>query len=261
MGAERRDLEEYRDFAVRTVFEAGRLSLGYFQTGIRPEFKDDDTPVTVADREGEGSIRARIEARYPDHAIVGEEFAEKEPQGSSCRWYVDPIDGTKAFVRGVPLYAVLLALEIDGEVEVGAAYFPALDELISAATGLGCYWNGRRAKVSDANTLSEAVVCFTEAQSFDEYGRSREWERIRNAAYSSRGWSDAYGHLLVATGRAEAMVEPAINPWDCAPFLPIIREAGGYFGDWSGDETIHAPEAISANPAIARELLDLVKGG
>lgn len=255
---ENEGLARYLDFATKTAFEAGRMTLGYFQTGVRPEFKADDTPVTVADREAEVMIRAAINSRYPDHAIFGEEFGGEGSDGATHRWYVDPIDGTKAFVRGVPLYAVLVALEIEGVVRVGAAYFPALDEMISAADGLGCRWNGRPAKVSEESDLSRSIVCFTETKTFEEEDKEERWARLRREAYSCRGWSDAYGHLLVATGRAEAMVEPAMNPWDCAPFAPIMREAGGYFGDWSGNETIHENEAVSANRAVLPEVLRLL---
>ncbi|HEX5975528.1 MAG TPA: inositol monophosphatase family protein, partial [Rubrobacteraceae bacterium] len=137
------NLRKYLDFAAQTAYEAGRLTLGYFRTSVmRPELKPDDTPVTIADREAERLIRARIGARYPGHAVVGEEYGVEGD--SSHRWIVDPIDGTKAFVRGVPLYGVLIGLEIVGTCEVGAVYFPALDEMVCAATGEGCYCNGRR---------------------------------------------------------------------------------------------------------------------
>ena len=256
------DLREHLDFAAQTAYEAGRLTLGFFRTAeIRPELKPDDTPVTAADREAERLIRARIGARYPGHAIVGEEYGAEEGTGSSHRWLVDPIDGTKAFVRGVPLYGVLIGLEIEGTCQVGAAYFPALDEMICAATGEGCYCNGRRTRVSNAETLAGGLLSFTDASSFEEHGREEAFRRLRRAAGGSRGWSDAYGHALVATGRAELMLDPVMNPWDCAPFPPILREAGGYFGDWSGDETIHAGEALSTTRALLPEVLRLVEDG
>ena len=257
------DLRPYLDFAVETAHEAGRLTLGYFRTGsARPEVKVDDTPVTAADREAERLMRARISARYPGHAIVGEEYGDEGggPEGTGLRWILDPIDGTKAFVRGVPLYGVLIGLEIEGSCEVGAAYFPALDEMLHAATGLGCYLNGRRTRVAKTETLEEGIVSFTEAKSFDEYGREHEWRRLRSAAGGARGWSDAYGHALVATGRADLMLDPVINPWDCAPFPPILEEAGGYFGDWSGNETIYGGEALSTTQNLLPEVLRLIKG-
>ncbi len=252
------DVGKHLDFAVEAAWKAGRLTLPHFQTGVRTEYKEDETEVTVADREAESLLRREIEAKYPGHDIVGEEFGDKET-GASQRWILDPIDGTQAFARGVPLYAVLVGLEIEGDVKAGAAYFPALDEMIHAADGLGCFWNGRRTRVSEVSSLDRAIVCFTQTANFEKGGRSKEWAGIQTAAHSCRGWSDAYGHALVATGRAELMLDPLLNPWDCAPFLPILREAGGYFGDWSGDETIYAGEGISANRPILPEFLSLVE--
>jgi histidinol-phosphatase len=252
-------LRPYLEFAVQCAYEAGRLTLGYFGTeAARPEFKSDDTPVTVADREAEQLIREKIEERYPNHAVLGEEFGETRSPDSDHLWILDPIDGTKSFVRGVPLYGVLIGLEIDGVCEVGAAYFPALDEMVCAATGEGCYLNGRKAHVS-TRTLAQGIACFTGATSFAEHGRAAAWERVLSAAGSARGWSDAYGHALVATGRAEIMLDPIMNPWDCGPFPPILREAGGFFGDWSGNETIHANEAMSTTRTIVPEVLSLLE--
>ena len=244
------------------AYEAGRLSLGHFRTGTaRQEFKEDETPVTVADREAERLIRDRIHARYPRHTIVGEEYGSEEGAEAGHRWIVDPIDGTKAFVRGVPLYSVLIGLEVDGVCEVGAAYFPALDEMLCAATGEGCYLNGRRVRVSETQRLRDGIVCFTDAKGFGRYGREEEWQRVLAVASEARGWSDAYGHALVATGRADLMLEPALNPWDASPFPPILREAGGFFGDWSGRETIYADEGLSTTQTLSPEVLDLIRDG
>jgi histidinol-phosphatase len=255
------NLRPYLEFGVQTAYEAGRLTLGYFGTeAARPEFKADDTPVTVADREAERLIRARIGARYPRHAILGEEYGEEEGSDPDHRWIVDPIDGTKSFVRGVPLYGVLIGLEIEGVCEVGAAYFPAIDEMVCAATGEGCYRNGRRTIVSATGSLAEGLVSYTDAASFEEHGRRDAWLRVVSAAGESRGWSDSYGHALVATGRAELMLDPIMDPWDCGPFPPILREAGGYFGDWSGNETVYAHEAISTTQTLLPEVLRLIEG-
>ena len=137
-------LRPYLDFAVETAHEAGRLTLGYFQAGVRPEWKADDTPVTAADRGAEEVIRARIRAAYPGHTVVGEEYGTDEGSQGSHRWIVDPIDGTRAFVRGVPLYGVLVGLEIEGVCEVGVAYFPALDEMLSAASRVAAAFRSGR---------------------------------------------------------------------------------------------------------------------
>jgi histidinol-phosphatase len=251
-------LRSYFDFAVETAYLAGRLTLGYYQTGLRPDIKADASPVTVADRKAEELIRNRIEAQYPGHAIVGEEFGVSERDGASHRWFVDPIDGTKSFVQGVPLYAVLIGLEIDGHVEVGAAYFPALDEMLAAASGEGCWWNGRRTRVSDVDSLAQAVVVFSDVLSFGRYGRSGAWERLKTSTYYRAGLGDAYGYLLVATGRAHVMLDPIMNVWDCAPFPPILREAGGYFGDWQGNPTIYANEAMATTQSLLPEVLTLI---
>jgi histidinol-phosphatase len=255
------NLRPYLEFGVQTAYEAGRLTLGYFGTeAARPEFKADDTPVTVADREAERLIRERIAARYPKHAVLGEEYGEAEGSGTDYRWVVDPIDGTKSYVRGVPLYGVLIGLEIEGVCEVGAAYFPAIDEMVYAATGDGCYLNGRRTQVSKTQNLAESMSCFTDVASFGEHGRAGAWERLLSTTGGTRGWSDAYGHALVATGRADLMLDPIMNPWDCGPFPPILREAGGYFGDWSGNETIYSGEAMSTTRSLLPEVLSLIEG-
>lgn len=253
-------LDGYLDFITATAYQAGRLTLGYYQTGVRPDYKPDDTPVTVADRLSEEYIRRRIEAEFPDHAIVGEEYGAKEAAGAACRWYIDPIDGTKSFVRGVPLYAVLLGLEIEGRVEVGAAYFPALDEMVAAATGLGCWWNGRRAHVSPVERLERATMAFTDPASFAKQGRAEAFQRLQAATYYRAGWSDAYGYLLVATGRIELMLDPVMSDWDCGPFPPILQEAGGYFGDWQGRPTIHAQEAVATTQTLLPEVLRVLQG-
>lgn len=249
----------YYNFLTETAYLAGRITLGYYQTGVHADFKEDETPVTAADRKTEEFIRSRIEKQYPTHAIVGEEFGLKESQGAAMRWIVDPIDGTKSFMRGVPLYAVLIGLEIDGVIQAGAAYFPALDEMISAASGLGCWWNGKPARVSATARLSQALVTCTSAQGFERYGRSAEWKRFQHACYFQAGWGDAYGYLLVATGRADVMLDPAMHVWDCGPFPPILSEAGGYFGDWQGNPTIYGGEAMACNQALLPEVLELIQ--
>ncbi|MFW6011988.1 MAG: inositol monophosphatase family protein [Desulfosalsimonas sp.] len=250
----------YMEFAAETAYLAGRLTLGYFQTGVIQDLKEDDTPVTVADKKAEELIRSHIEKKYPGHAVIGEEFGSSDHTDKSHCWYIDPIDGTKAFIRGVPLYGVLLGLEIDGKVEVGVAYFPALNEMVAAATGHGCWLNGRRVQVSAVSDMGRAVAAFTDAGSFEVYGRSQAWERIKKAVWVRAGWGDAYGHCLVATGRTEIMLDPVVNVWDCAPFPPILAEAGGYFGDWSGDSTIYSNEALSVNSGLLSEVLSMING-
>lgn len=252
------NLQPYLDFTTNLAYRAGRLTLGYFNTGIRPDFKADDMPVTAADRAAEEFIRSQIEKAYPAHAIVGEEYGDKVGQGNPFRWIVDPIDGTKSFMRGVPLYAVLIGLEIEGVIRVGVAYFPALDEMLCAADGLGAWWNSRRARVSDVDSMKKACVCYTTYHNFEKRDPT-VWQRLSDAAYMLRGWSDAYGYLAVATGRAEVMLDPFMNVWDCGPFPVIFREAGGYFGSWAGKEGHTHGEALACNAALRPVVLKLMR--
>jgi len=253
-------LRSYLDFAMDTSYQAGRLTLGYFRTGILPEMKPDDSLITIADRRAEEFIAGRIENIYPDHAILGEEYGLREKEAARHRWIIDPIDGTIGFVHGVPLYGVLIGLEIEGSVEVGVAYFPALDEIVAAATGEGCFWNGRRSHVSTVSSLSRAFVVHCDVKNFDEYDRQVEWERIKNATYATAGLGDAYGYALVATGRAELMLDPRLHIWDCAPFPPILKEAGGYYGDWQGQISITADEALATSQALLPEVVRVIRG-
>lgn len=250
----------YFDFIKETAYQAGKLTLEYFQTGIKPDMKADNSPVTIADKKTEEFIRLRIEEKFPGHMIVGEEFGESENETSSHRWYIDPIDGTKSFVRGIPFYTVLIGLEIEGVVRAGAAYSPALDEMVAAATNEGCWWNGREAHVSEVSKLSQGNVVFGDVRNFRKYKREGAWERIKQSAYLISAFGDAYGHILVATGRAELMLDPIMSDWDCGPFPVILSEAGGYFGDWQGKSTIHAKEAISTTKTLLPEVLQLIGG-
>ncbi len=257
-------LHDFLHFAETVAHEAGLLTLEYFLTdAARPEFKADDTPVTVADRRAEEWIRQRIRETFPTHRIVGEEFgasSESASEGSAYRWIIDPIDGTKSFTHGVPLYGVLLALEIEGRVEVGCAHFPALRETIAAASGCGAWWNGAPCRVSEVSELNRAVCAHIDTAYFAKNGKGEKWDRLQKAVYYNAGWCDAYGYLLVATGRAEIMIDPVMAVWDCGPFPPIFREAGGYFGDWSGNEgRIDGGEALATNAALRDEVVALLR--
>jgi myo-inositol-1(or 4)-monophosphatase len=250
-------LGNYLPFIADLACSAGKLTLEYYQSTVDVEQKADGSPVTIADRKAEEYIRRRIEEKYPDHDILGEEFGERT-RGKNHRWIIDPIDGTKSFVRGVPLFATLIALEIDGEVAVGAAYFPALDELVVAATGQGCWWNKRPAMVSQISQMNQAVIACTTTMKFNQYGRQEAWQRLVDKCYFQTGWGDAYGYILVATGRIEVMLDPIMSAWDAAPFIPILKEAGGYFGDWNGNPTIYGEEGLATNQALLPEVLALL---
>lgn len=247
------------DVALEVAYQAGRSTLASFRAGVVADIKDDGSPVTAADRAAEELIRDRLHRAFPEDGIRGEEY-DDEPSRSGRSWWVDPIDGTKSFVRGVPLYAVLIALEVEGAIAVGAAYFPALDEMVYAARGRGAFLNGRRLQVAQTPTLAGAFTSCTDPGSFARHGRADAWERLMAASSVRVGWGDAYGHALVASGQLELMLDPVMNPWDCGPFGVILPEAGGYFGDWSGHETIHGGEAISTTRTLLPEVLAYIRG-
>ncbi len=251
------------DLAVETAWIAGQLTLEFFRHGIDPDLKDDLTPVTEADRGAEELIRSRIGEVFPDDLIVGEEFGAGDggtgtENAARRRWYVDPIDGTRSFVRGVPLYGILIGLEVDGRVEVGVAHFPGIGETVAAASGHGCTLNGEPATVRDTSSMAEGYVSFGDPGLFRDPRHQRAWQRMMAGAAYRVGWSDAYGHALVATGRLELMVDPMMSAWDCGPFPAILREAGGHFGDWDGAETIHGDRAFSTTRRLLPEVLKLL---
>ncbi len=246
------------EFAVEVAWRVGRVSLAHYQTGVVAETKPDASPVTIADRAAEQLARELIEARFPRDGIVGEEFGEARA-GAPRRWIVDPIDGTRSFVRGVPLYGVLLAVEDDGEPVLGVIHFPAMSETVYAVQGEGCWWDGRRALVSDTTELAEALVLTTSYEGIEQTGRTAAWNRVRSKVAQARTWGDCYGHALVATGRAEAMFDASMSIWDAAALKPIIEEAGGVFTDWSGQATHIGGSAVSTNAALAREIRSLLQ--
>jgi histidinol-phosphatase len=247
------------EFAVEVAWRAGRISLAHYQTGIAAETKADASPVTEADRAAERLVRELIETKFPNDAIVGEEFGEVRA-GARRRWIVDPIDGTRTFVRGVPFFGCLLALEEAGEPVLGVMYFPALEETVYAARGEGAWWNGRRALVSDVVNMDRALVLATDIANIERQGFDAGFKRLSSRAGMLRTWGDCYGHALVATGRAEVMLDPIMNVWDAAALQPIIEEAGGVFTSWTGEATHNGGSAVATNAALAREVRTLLNG-
>ena len=250
-------LSELLVFAKETAWDAGRFTLSYFQTGVEVELKADSSPVTAADRGAEERMVARIRSRYPEDAILGEEFGDR-PGTSGRRWIVDPIDGTKSFVHGVPLYGVMIGIEVDDNPAVGVVYMPALDEMYAAATGLGCEWNGRPARVSAVDGLDNALVAFTDWDMSGYGSKAGRFRALVDGVAYSRGWGDCYAHLLVATGRAEVAVDQRMNVWDCAALAPIVREAGGTFTDWKGISTIRGDDAVSTNGVLFEDVMERI---
>jgi histidinol phosphatase-like enzyme (inositol monophosphatase family) len=264
--AETLQLDGRFGFAVEIARRAGEQTLALFRArefGL--ERKADGSPVTQADRDAETLLRQLIGERFPEDGILGEEFGET-PGTSGYRWILDPIDGTKSFVAGVPLYTTLVAVLRDERPEIGVICAPAAGEMVFAELAKGC-WHAigddppRRARVSIVAELSDAVFVTTAVEAFST-GRERDARRVVDELAAvcrvTRTWGDAFGYLLVATGRAEVMIDPVMNLWDAAALAPVIEEAGGRFCDWRGQPTVHSGEAVATNGALAEEVLRIL---
>ena len=240
---------------------AGNHTLKYYRTSdLVIEAKADDSPVTIADKTAEQLVRKLISEAFDDDTVQGEEFADAMG-ASRYRWIVDPIDGTKSFVCGVPLYSTLLALLVDDKPFAGIIDIPALGESLCAADGLGCWHrtsrtsDWQRVHVSNKSKINEAVVLTSQRDLFARRGAEANFTALEKACWVSRTWGDGYGYMLVATGRAEIMVDPMCNPWDIAAMLPIMREAGGTFTDWKGVNTCTSGEGVATNGKLHEEVL------
>ncbi|MEN6405097.1 MAG: histidinol-phosphatase [Thermoguttaceae bacterium] len=259
------ELQSRLDLAVAAAQEAGRLTLDYFRRDdLEVQRKGDNTPVTAADRGAEQLLRRRIAEAFPDDGVLGEEFPDQQPGKSGFRWIVDPIDGTKSFIHGVPLYTNLVAVEFEGRSVVGVINAPATGECVYAARGSGAWQirDGlppRPARVSRRATLSESLFVTSEVLSFDKTRRRAAYDRMQAAARLTRTWGDAYGYMMVATGRAEVMIDPIVAIWDVAPLPPILEEAGGTMTDWTGRPTHLAGEGVATNGLVLEEVLKQLK--
>lgn len=263
-----------RDLGVRVQLmqqladDAGVIALKYFQSStLSIETKSDASPVTEADLAIEAMIRARVLAEFPHDALLGEEHGEHAGT-SGFRWVIDPIDGTVSFANGVPLFATLIAIEHGARVEAGICAMHALHERVWAARGSGAWWERTNAsglcvrtaaRVRQCMHLSDALVCTTGLEYFERSNTTDALGSVAKAAARVRGWSDCYGGLLVATGRADAWIEPVMHPWDSGPFTVIFEEALGVFTDWRGDANIHGGSALACCAELHAELLRSVQ--
>ncbi|MGL6195362.1 MAG: inositol monophosphatase family protein, partial [Thermoguttaceae bacterium] len=216
-------MSERLEFAKEIAREAAAFTLKYFaDPSLKVERKGDNSPVTLADKGAEQLLRKRIEEAFPDDAILGEEFPPKNGT-SGFRWLLDPIDGTKSFIHGVPLYSTLIGVDKDNQSQLGIIALPALNEMIWAESGSGAFWETPRspepirAQVSKTDSLSKSLFLTSEVISFENQGRGKAYKELESLALLTRTWGDAYGYFLVATGRADFMVDPIMGLWDAGP--------------------------------------------
>jgi histidinol-phosphatase len=240
---------------------AGALALRYFRSDVRVMRKADQTPVTQADQEAEAAIVERLRPAFPDVGFLGEEFGAQGSQ--SRRWIVDPIDGTKNFVRGIPYWATLIALEEEGEVTLGVVHSPATGELYWARRGQGAWLDGAALRVSRVDRLADAMLVHSSLNLLRPLDDGRCWEgfvRLVERTDRQRGFGDYFGYTFVLRGQAEVMLEADVKPWDIAPFKVLFEEAGGRFTDFAGKPTIYSGTALASNGGLHAEALAVLNG-
>ncbi len=255
-------LQDHLNFAIKATQASSKTTLGYFAQSINYQCKDDGTPVTIADRNCETHLRNQIQAAYPNDSILGEEF--DSVQGSSgYEWVIDPIDGTISFVQGVPLYGTMLGCIKDGQPILGVIVMPALNETVYAAKGLGCWHTTKnsapkRVHVSTNDKIDESIINTTSMSYFTTEPQRDLYNTLDQASKYTRGWSDCYGFVLLATGRVDAIIEPFLNLWDYAAAIPIIQESGAIWSDFANNQSLDTVEMIAANPQIHAQIMDLI---
>ena len=253
------DLAAWLSLALEMCDEADRIALRWYRREVPISRKPDRTFVTEADRAIERLVRDRIRAIYPDHGFVGEEYGD-EDGAAGVRWYIDPIDGTHNFIRGVPLFGTLLAVEVDGEMQVGVMSAPAMSERWYAARGRGAWAIARdglrrRLLVSSVDALGEAQLIYGSRRENVASGLMPGFDAVIDACWRDRGFGDFWGYALVAEGAAEAMIETGMHSWDVAAPMIIIEEAGGRVTDMSGARDVNAASFVGSNGLLHEELL------
>jgi len=246
------------ELAVDAARQAGRLALGHFEGEVMVEWKLDRSPVTVADRDAEALLRSTLLGAFPQDGFLGEESGDT-PGSSGFRWIIDPIDGTRSFVRGIPIWATLVGLEYRGEQIAGVVDVPALSQTYRALRGDGAYRNERPMRVSDVDRLAEAQLFYSSFAWFDKAGCRDVFIRLMERTQRQRGFGDFYGFVLVAQGSGELMVEHGVHSWDVAAVKVIVEEAGGRFTDWDGQGGIHRPDVIASNGKVHDEALRVLQ--
>jgi histidinol-phosphatase len=245
------------DAARNAANAAARLALGYFDGSFEVEWKRDETPVTIADRETESYLRRTLLDAFPEDGFLGEESGD-QPGSSGFRWIIDPIDGTRNFVRGIPVWGTLVGLEHRGELIAGIVEAPALHESWHALRGDGAYHSERRMRVSDVSELRAATMCYTNLSCFRAAGHHNLLADLAERVQVQRGYGDFWGHMLVAEGAADVMVDYGLHPWDMAALVPIVEEAGGRFTAWDGAINLERPDVVATNGRLHETTLQLL---
>lgn len=246
--------QEFSDF-VQSLTPAIRETVNKYIGKVHVDYKADDSPVTLADQEIERYIVSQIENRFPDGVIVGEESgthpasAAAAANGPLVEWIVDPIDGTKSFIHGVPLFATLIGVMVDGEPIYGAIYNPLLDDLIAGDNNIALR-NGVPTRMRPCDSLKQATLLTTDILDIDKHRNIHDFMALAGQCRILRTWGDAYGYCLLATGRADIMVDPIMSRWDLAALIPVIRGAGGIITDYYGGNPAMGDSIVACGPVL-----------
>ena len=251
------ELDDLLTFAMELADAAGAIALRHFRRDLQIDRKPDRSFVTEADTAIERELRSAIARRYPEHGILGEELGSTAGRGT--RWIIDPIDATHSFMRGLPMFATLLGLERDGEMQVGVISAPAMRERWHAVRGGGAWSGTRRLRVSSVSRLEESQIFYASRTAFAAVGQAAGFDAVVNGAWRDRGFGDFWGYALVAEGSGEAMIEPELYPWDLAAPLIIVEEAGGRLTDFSGARTYSGGSAVASNGLLHETILERLK--
>jgi histidinol-phosphatase len=249
--------EDALEEATEITEQCSRIALSYFRQALLIESKQDQTPVTIADKKTEEAIRNELTRSFPSHGIIGEEFGA-EGIDREFVWTIDPIDGTRSFIRGIPLFGTLVSLLERGEPVLGIVVMPALDETYVSAKGMGAYCDGLPLRVSNAQSLEQSFVCCGDSNAFEAAGKRAYQEALFRKSELVRGYSDCFGHTLVLRGAVDAMIDPVVSLWDIAPFISLTQEAGGTYFSFDGTSSIQNKSFITCNPALKTPLLNLI---
>lgn len=247
------------DFARELADESAELILKHWRRGgLNVSLKADRTVVTETDREVETMMRERIKQTFPDHGIIGEEFGN-DNEDAEWVWILDPIDGTVSYVHGIPLFGSLYGLLHNGQPVLGVINQPILEQLC-IGDGQTTTLNGQALHCADKQDLGDAVLLCTDPRRPHNHQDGPAFDRLINKVHTYRGWGDCYGYLMVATGRADVMLDPVMSLWDLLPLIPIIRGSGGVITDWSGADPVKGTSAIAASPALHAAILRELHG-
>ena len=234
------------EVALDAAFQAGQFALQHFDQDIAVQWKADESPVTVADQGAEQMLRTALLGKFPNDGFLGEESGAT-PGASGYRWIIDPIDGTRSFVRGIPIWATLVGLEYKGEVIAGVTYLPAMKQTYRALRGDGAYRDERRIHVSKIDTLADAHIYYSSIAWFSKAGCEAQFLTLVKQSVRQRGFGDFYGFVLVAQGSGELMIEHGVHAWDLGGLVAIIEEAGGKITAWDGKPDIDRPDVVASN--------------